>query len=112
MKPSKQAAAIAEKSRGAAGKPTMNIEQADDGSLISRTGRTNDSYDRRPVTKTHANSNALMSHIKATFPPKATGKTPASTRALASKTPTAWSGVANQMLASGVAGPNSSNGGR
>lgn len=100
----KQAAAIAEKGR-AAGKPTMNIEQADDGSLISKTGRTNDSYDQKPVTKTHANANALMGHIKATFPPKAA-------KAPASKTPSQWSGVANQMLASGVTGCKAINGGR
>lgn len=101
---SKQAAAIAEKKKAGAGKPTMNIEQADDGSLISKTGRTNDSYDQKPVTKTHPNANALMSHIKATFPPPAKPATKAP--------PSEWANVANQMIASGGSPPKASNGGR
>jgi len=109
MKSPRQAAAIAEKGKHPVQR--MSIEPSDNGGFVSHTTptrppRKGGGYQPgpEPDTAVHPNVNHLIAHVKATMGQGA--------RPGASKTPSQWGGVANQMLASGVGAPKSSNGGR
>lgn len=110
MANAKQAAAIAEKSKHPVDR--MSWEPSDNGGFVSHTTmrgparKPGAGYQPgpEPDTKTHGSVNELLAHVKAMA--SLGGKPPAK------GTPPEWSGTANQMLASGVTGPKSSNGGR
>jgi hypothetical protein len=112
----KQVAAIAAKSKHPVER--MSWEPSDNGGFVSHTAmkgparKPGGPYVERPDpdTKTHGNVNDLVAHVKAmaSLGQPAAGKAPAGKGA----PPSQWSGVANQMLGSGVGPAKGSNGAR
>ena len=71
-------------------KKSMHIEQADNGGFISRTSQEGRNYDPG-VKNVHTSTNALVQHVRKTFPPAPQNRTRAAVQP-------AWAGVANSML--------------